>query len=231
MSDPALAGMVYLRAASGPFRFTGVVITLSEPPALSGGVGGWQGTDRPGRRPARWWQGGVELTQTITGFLDLGVGPHAGTPVERRLLDLRRLGVKPAGEDEPPPIALSGDVVDPYSAGPGLWVMQGLSLGDRLFRRGGVLQRQAVTVELVDYEDTPTIAPVRVKRTRDSVAKPRTRQVSTRKGDTLRTIAVRELGSASAWDRIRGWNPRVLKGTQPVGPDDPLRPGVRLVLK
>ncbi len=228
-----------LKAAEGPLASRpGIVLLLTSPPDFSGGAGGWEAMDRPRRRPARWWRGGVERTQSIAGLLDpLGLnrrfedGSTVTGTVEAALDHLERLGVTPGGADHPTPVRLHGDLSDPYSRRGGLWVVQGLSLGDRVYAPDGTLRRQAVTVELVDYEEAPSIRPVTVRRTRANVNKPRTRRVTTRKGDTLRLIAVRELGFAGGWQRIRDWNPKQLKGTRPVGPDDPLRAGVRLVLK
>lgn len=227
---PALAGAVRLVAASGPFADQGVTVLLARPPAVSGGVGGWEAMERPGRRPARWWRGGTELTQTIDGVLDVDHGDRS-FPVEDRLARLRRFGVRPGGAANPAPLRLVGDVADPYSAEGGLWVLVGLELGDRIYLRDGSLRRQAVVVELADYTPVETIAQVSVRRTRASVAKPRVRQVTTRKGETLRGIAVRELGYGGGWVQIRDWNPRLFKGSRNTGPDEPLRAGVRVTLR
>jgi phage protein U len=230
VSEPGLSGRIRLVSTAGPLKGRGVVLLLPGPPEFSGGVGGWEATDRPGRRPARWWRGGVEMTQSITGIIQLGVNTGDET-VEQRIAMLRRLGTTPGGEDHPTPLRVRGDVADPYSVGGGLWVMQGMSLGERVFRRDGSLRRQAVSVELVDFDDAPTIAPITVRRTRASASRPRVRTITTRARDTLRAIAVRELGSVSAWQRIREWNPRLFKGTRPVGPDEPLRAGLRVTIK
>lgn len=226
----ALAGSIRLVADAGPFRGQGVTVILTSAPQFSGGVGGWEVMSRPGRRPARWWRGGTEMALTIDGVLDVDRGdPTFG--VEDRLTRLRQFGVRPGGQEAPAPLRLAGDLSDPYSARGGLWVLVGMGLGDRLYLRDGRLRRQAVTLELADYAPVETIQPVSVRRTRASVNRPRVRQVTTRQGDTLRGMAVRELGFGGGWSQIRDWNPRLFKGSRHTGPDDPLRAGLRVTIR
>lgn len=231
MRDRSLAGRVRLTANDGPLRGRRLILLLMGPPQVAGGAGGWNGVDRPGRRPAKWWQGGVELTQTLECCIDRNlIADELGT-VERRLARLNSFTKKPGGEERPTSLLLAGDVLDPYSAGGGLWVITNVTYGERVLRRDGDLARQMVTIDMADFTEVPEVGPISIKRTRASVGKAKVRRITTRKGDTIRAIAVRELGSSGAWTKIRDWNPRLFKGSSPIGPDAPLRPGVRVTLK
>lgn len=231
MRDRALAGRVRLTANDGALRGRRLILLLMSPPQVAGGAGGWETVERPGRRPAKWWKGGVEITQTLECCIDRDrITDELGT-VERRMARLDSFTKKPGGDDHPTSLLLAGDVLDPYTAGKGLWVITNVTYGERVMRPDGDIARQMVSIDLADFTDVPTIAAVRVTRTRASASKAKVRKISTRKGDTIRAIAVRELGSSAAWTKVRDWNPRLFKGANPVGPDTPLRAGVTVTLK
>ncbi|HEY3019593.1 MAG TPA: phage tail protein [Solirubrobacteraceae bacterium] len=212
------AGMVKLV----PSRGSALTMILDGPPDRGGGVGGWQSSERALRRPARWWQSQPEDTISLQCILD--VDAIGGPSVERRLTVLYAMG-QAGDEDEPPTLLLLGDVpVD----GASRWVLQGITLSERLYQGDGSLRRQKLSVELEGYAPLPSIKPVAIKRTRDSKGKRRARTITTKKGDTLRAIAVRQLGQSDGWKRIRDWNPRRLKG---VDPDAPLKAGIKVTLR
>lgn len=212
-------GMVRLAPSHGP----SVVVILADAPDHSGGVGGWQPIERSGRRVAKWWQGIPDEAQSLEIIVD-SERPAGRSGVKNRVENILSMG-RPGGEDEPPTIRLLGDV--PFAL-KGRWVLQDYSLGARKFDRRGVLRRQFMTLALERFERVPTIAPVRVKRTRDRRGDRRQRRYTTRKGDTLRRIAVEQQGRSGAWEQIREWNRSKLKD---VDPDATLRPGIELVLK
>lgn len=213
------AGMVKLAPNNGASPLT---LILDGPPDRGGGVGGWNSTDRALRRPARWWGGQPEDTMSLPCILDI----HAtgGPSIERRLAVLYAMAT--AGDEvEPPTVLALGDVPDDATK---KWVIQNIALGERLYQRDGSLRRQQLTIDLEGYDPLPSIKPVTIKRTRDAKGKRKARVITTKKGDTLRLIAVRQLGQSDAWKSIRTWNPKSLKNTDP---DAPLRAGIKVTLR
>lgn len=223
-------GMVKLVPDSGARP---VVLILTGAPERGGGVGGWQSTDRPLRKPARWWSGQPQDTLSLPCMFDLyGRAPRgvptldatgAGT-VEQRLYALYALGRPSADGDPPPSLRVVGDVFANVAR---KWVITNLTLGDRLYTRTGALRRQAVTIDLEGYDDLATIRPVAIKRTRQQGQR-RARTYVTHRNDTLRSIAVRQLGQSDGWKLIKAWNPRTLRH---ISPDVRVRAGLRLKLR
>jgi phage protein U len=212
-------GRVRLAPENGASALT---MLLDGPPDRGGGVGGWQSTERALRRPARWWQGQPEDTLSLPCIIDVD---HVGGPaLERRLDALYAMG-QPDDSGEPPTVLVLGDVPTQATK---RWVVQSITLGDRLYRSDGALRRQKLTIELEGYAELPSIKPVTIKRTRDAKGTRRARTIRTRTGDTLRAIAVRQLGESSHWKRIREWNPKQFKRTDP---DAPLRAGIKVKLR
>jgi phage protein U len=205
-----------------PSRGSALTVTINGDPDGAGAIGGWESSERPLRRPARWWKSQPEDTLSLPCLLDL----HAtgGPSLERRLDVLYAMG-QAGDEDEPPIIRLLGDVTPREQRV--RWVLQGISRGRRLWTPAGALRRVELTLELEGYDGLDTIKPVQVKRTRTS-GKRRARVIRTQAGDTLRAIAVRQLGQSSEWKRIRSWNPRTFKS---VDPDAPLRAGIKVTLR
>lgn len=206
-----------------PSRGSPLTLIINGDPDGAGAIGGWESTERALRRPARWWKSQPEDTLSLPCLLDLyAIG---GPGLERRLDVLYAMG-QAGDEDEPPTIRLFGDVTPREQRV--RWVLQGITRGKRMWTSTGDLRRIEVTLELEGYDGLDTIKPVAIKRTRSTRGKRRARVIRTRKGDTLRAIAVRQLGQSDAWKRIRAWNPRVFKG---VDPDEPLRPGIKVTLR
>jgi phage protein U len=205
-----------------PSRGSTLTLILAQPPDRSGGVGGWQATQRTGRAPGKWWLEQPDSAISLECILDLDA--IAGPSIERRLDVLYAMGRK-GKADAPPIIRLLGDV-DPEDRRT-RWVLQDIAKGGRLFTPNGLLRQQRVTLQLEGYDEIPTIKPVQIKRTRNQQGRRRRRQVTTHKNDTLRAIAVRELGASSAWQDIASWNER-FKG---VDPDAPLRAGIKVTLR
>jgi hypothetical protein len=105
--------------------------------------------------------------------------------------------------------------------------MDNWTLGARLFQEDGTLRRQQVTVELSRYVDLKEIKPLRIKSTRTKGRKRRTRTVNSRRNETLRGLALRELGDAGRWKDLRTWNVKLKK----LDPDLPLRAGTRVKIR
>lgn len=214
---PPAGGQVRL----DPTRGNSLTAILNVEPDRGGGVGGWQSTDRAERRPAKWWQAIPDDTISLDLTLDIDV--PEGPSVEERIRKLRDMG-QPGDASEPPQIQLDGDI---WSHDQNVvWVMSDMSMGARLFNGDGTLRRQQVTVELERYQPLEEITPVRVKSTRKKGSR-RKRTVKTKAHDTLRAVAVRELGAANRWQDLRKWNVKLKR----VDPDIPLRVGTHIVIR
>ena len=236
-SAGATAKAIAETPVSGTVVVTGVmppharVTLLTAPDAVSvtGGVGGWDDIERRGMEPVKTWRGGTTAQITLQGILHhQRRGMDAGD-VGERITRLVSLGRRRGGDPHPTPVILTGDIRHPLVDEGGQWVIQGISFGQPL-RRDGVILHQAVQIDLDNYRAPSEIQPVPVGRTRAGGKPGVARKVTARRGDTLRVIAARELGNPARWVQVRDWN-RVVRGRHPVGPDEPLRPGVRLVIK
>lgn len=200
-----------------------LTMILASAPDRSGGVGGWQAAERSRRRPGKWWQGSPDDTMTLECIIDQDEIP--GPTVERRLRVLRDMG-QPRDDTggDPPTISLSGDIWP--SDQNANWVMSDLKLGERLYYSDGTLRRQAVSVDLERFNAIDEITAVRVKSTRRK-GKRRRRVIHAHTHDTLRSIALREMGATGGWKQIKQWNPRLRK----LDPDTPIRHGTHVVIR
>jgi phage protein U len=204
-----------------PSRGSSLTLILVAPPERSGGVGGWVTTERALSRPAKWFKAPTDDAMGLECVLDIdAVG---GPSIERRLRVLRDMG-QPDGTDDPPSIRATGDIWEEDQNI--TWVMQDWRLGERLWNSDGSLRRQHVSVDLVRFDELDTVQPVRVRTTRSSSTARKRHTVIASGNDTLRAVAVRELGDATRWKDLQRWNK--LKG---VDPDARLRTGTHLVIR
>src|SRR4051794_33038232 len=176
-----------------PSRGSQLTMILRGPPDRSGGVGGMEPVDRSLRRPAKYFKSIPDDTISLDCLIDLDA--IGGPAVERRLRVLRDMG-QAGAEDEPPSITLDGDVWEEDKAIE--WVMDGLSLAERMFNPDGTLRQQVVKVDLSRFEALSEVEAIRVKSTRAGKGRKRRRRVTVARGnDTLRAVALRELGDAT----------------------------------
>jgi hypothetical protein len=211
------------RVKLDPSRGSSLTMILAAPPERSGGVGGWAASERSRRSSAKWFKSIPDDTMSLECIIDIDA--IGGPAVERRIRVLRDMGIVGGPDGEPPTIKVEGDIWD--SDQNVTWVMSGLSFGDRLYNGDGSLRRQHVKVDLERYVEVDPIKPLRIQSTR-SGGKRKRRQVQARGTDTLRAIALRELGDATRWKDLQRWNPKTLKG---VDPDARLRTGIRLTVR
>lgn len=199
-----------------------LTLIVAAPPDRGGGVGGWVASERSRRRPSKWFKALPDDTMTWDLLLDLDA--IGGPGLERRLRVLRDMGQPGPNHDEPPSIAIEGDIWT--DDGAINWVLDDMTLGDRLWTPDGALRRQAVTLTFSRYAAVDEISAIKLTRTRNG-SKPRRRVVIARGSDTLRTIALRELGDGTRWKDIRGWNKTLAK----TNPDARLRTGTHITLR
>lgn len=205
-----------------PERGSELTLILNKEPDRGGGVGGFEPVERSQRRPAKWWKSIPDDTMSLDCTLDLDA--IGGPAIERRLRVLRDMGLPSDDGDDPPSIKLLGDVWDDDKNVE--WVMSNWTLGARLWMPDGTLRRQQVTVDLERFNDLAEISALRVRSTRTRNRR-RRRTVTTRAHDTLRSVALRELGDATRWADLRRWNNK-LKRTDP---DIALRAGTHVAIK
>lgn len=213
-------GMVRLT----PSRGSALTLILNGPPDRAGGVGGFETVEREGRRPAKYWKSSPDDTISLDCTLDLDA--IGGPSIERRLRVLRDMGL-PDDEDDPPFITLDGDIwVDDQTVE---WVFAsgGLSFGERLWNSDGTLWRQQVKIDLERFAPLDSIEAVRVRAARSTRGKRRRRTTVAKGNDTLRGVALRELGDATRWKDLVRWNKK-LKGADP---DARLRSGTHITIR
>lgn len=216
-SPPPRPGMVRL----DPSRGSSLTMILNKEPDRGGGVGGFESVDRALRRPAKWFKGIPDDTITLDCTIDIDA--IGGPSVERRLRVLRDMG-QPSETEDPPEIRLSGDVWDDDKNID--WVMSNWTMGARLWNSDGTLRRQQVTVDLERFSELSEIKPIRLRTTR-AKNKRKKRTVTSKTGDTLRTLALREMGDGTRWKDLRTWN-KALKRTDP---DQRLRTGTHVTIR
>jgi LysM repeat protein len=182
--------------------------------------GGWSQTPLASGAPVTWYGGAEDPGGlTLTAAIDLRIVAEQG--LVRSLDALRRMRVAHHGNDQPPKIRIQCAALPLVQRG--RWVMQGMQLGALVTRRGHTV-RQDVTLTFERYGGLDDVDRVRPGRTRTGKNERRTRTIKTRPGDTLRAIAVRQLGSAGEWKKLRAANDKLKKIT----PDEPLRAGLRI---
>lgn len=221
------SGMVRLVAQTGRLRPLYVTFIINGAIDRTGSVGGWQNSERVLREDADWWKGIPKGQLSIPCLLDHYAQSEQRT-LEQRLRDLYDMG-QPERDDDPPQIHVYGDV--PMSHPPAwVWKLDDIQLGANLFREDhpSRLRRQELTLQLSTWRPATAVSRGTVKRTRDKTGNHRRRRVVVAHArDTLRAIAVRELGSSGSWTLIRGWNKKLKK----TDPDAPLRAGTKVILK
>lgn len=214
------------RVKLDPSYGNGLTALVAGAPDREGGIGGWEASERGGQRPGKWFKAQPDDTASYDLILDVD-NPAGGGPIEDRLGRLRKMGVRHSDHDEPPTITLIGDVS--YGDDALVWVLENVTLGDRLYQGDGTLRRQAVTVSLSRYNGIDELEALTIRSGRTGKAhKKRRRVIHTKAGDTLRGVSLRELGSGSRWKEIQAWNKKKLKR---VNPDARLRTGTALSIR
>lgn len=230
-------GMVQIAPSNRRVTNRAVILLIMEPPDRGGGAGGWETTERRFRRPAKWWRGPELSTLTLHCAIDRSA-IRQRMSVEHAIERLYAMAAQPSSQltgsgasggaaDDPTPIRLAGDIMPRDTRID--WVIQEITLTERLADPGHgfyVIQRQALDIALEEFVAVPEIEPIRPGRTRPTSGTRRKHTITTKQGDTLRAIAVRELGDSDMWTRVRDWNPTLKK----VHPDDPLKTGTKVTI-
>lgn len=112
---------------------------------LSGGHGGWEVLDRPGRVAMTAWAGTPGVSWTLPLSLD---GFTAGGSVERDVEVLERWGL-PADDGEPPTLNVQAAVGRGKATA--RWVIATIEWGDQIRNDAGERVRQDITLTLLEH--------------------------------------------------------------------------------
>jgi hypothetical protein len=191
--------------ARGSVAVTGWVNGVAK--ALDSQYGGYQSTARTARRATTTYHGVDVEGMTVPILFDGWVTQTAVTP-QRRVLEGM---ASPSGTDDltpPQPVFITGTVPMPNR----WWVIQSLTPGDQILLRArdGVCLRQ-------DYVVTVIQAPV------ESVILTNGKRYTVRRGDTLTSIAARQLGKASRWTEIKTDKGKAIRDPKSVKPGQVVR--------
>jgi hypothetical protein len=162
-------------------------------PTVTGGYGGWQEVERPGRVALAHWKGASPLRLTLDLLFD---GFDAGKSVEPALRDLERMTRRHANRASSPVLHVGGAV--PH--GNWSWVIEDIDWGDALRRSSdGHRVRQAVGVRLMQWVVDDLVVEGAAARAR--FMKARTGTVTVRSDENLRAVAKRAKVGVSALAR------------------------------
>jgi nucleoid-associated protein YgaU len=180
---------------------------------LTSGIGGWDVVRRPGRTPVTRWRGRSDLRVDVPLWLNHD-RRESIEPQVTLLTGLAGRGPK-GSEEEPPHLVFDTGGISPWDAQTypdQRWVIDALTWGSNvLFNHAGNRWRQDATITLLQFIDDQLVSDkslaLRRKQRRGKLNVPKTYHV--KKGDTLVSIARKELGSVDRWLDIRKLNPGV----------------------
>ena len=163
-------------------------------PTISAGYGGFEETQRPGRRSLVTWNGAAAYRMTLA--LVLEGWPH--TSVQAPCSALERMASMVAAFQAPPKIRVSGSAVPKAGLD---WRIDELAWGEALRTSAGMLVRQRVALTLVQAVDEGTGVRVSTAATRRLSG--RSVMLAAPGGAVaLQRLAARELGAAKRWKEI-----------------------------
>jgi len=171
---------------------------VDDPPTLSGGYGGFRVADRPRKSSLTIWQGRQPFQLTVPMLLS-----DRGSSIRD---EIHNLDVISSGTSKgaPPYVKVDGAVPVPVHAGE-LWVIQDVQWGAIVRRRDRVVIRQDVTVTLLEYVSDATLE-ASTESSRTPGGKTIIRRYTVKKGDTLGSIAARQLGDQKRWVDVAAVN-------------------------
>lgn len=186
-------------------------------PAPSGGYGGWSPVPRARNRALTEWNGNDPLQIDISVLFD---NFAEGESIEADIRQLEKMAGLEANLREPPLVRFDSNGVIPHDAHDDSkldWVIVNIDWGDSDRNVEGNRIRAAAVIHVMQYiQDTELReSSSATKRKRQSTsskkqgAKPKgasNKTYTVKAGDTLSSIAARQLGSASRWHEIADKN-------------------------
>lgn len=193
-----------------------VTVRVGSPAAIiGGGYGGWVGINRPRESALVEWQGHDPMQLTVPVIFDglRNMNTPWGASIEHDIRLLEHFTHKEAGYNSPARIKAFGEVI-PYTDRE--WVINDIKWTGDDVRRPTDGERVRASAEVVLFEfieyDIINGRLSSAQRRKKAKAKHnvRTRQKKgtyiVKEGDTLRSIAKHELGSAGKWHEIAAAN-------------------------
>lgn len=171
---------------------------------MTGGYGGWNVITKPRRLGTTEFDGSSPMSMSGPVMLD---GFAEGDSVEPQRHALEAMSKIGAHNEEPPLVKVSGSV-------PGVrrtWVLNDIAWGDHIRRPSdNQIIRQVATLTFLEYiedvelEKLPAAKKHKKKKKHKKGAHKKTYKI--KKGDTLQSIALHQLGSAKRWHEIARLN-------------------------
>jgi LysM repeat protein len=188
----------------------------AESAKLSGGVGGWEDVERPGRESGTEWGGLPATTLPIPVLFD---GLAKRRSIEAEIALLYFMGRPPVGAKRgtPPPVVKLAGMVPHYGRS---WVINGIDEGDAIWN-GTARIRLWATVTMRLYQPLDVVQVGAVKG-----STPATRSYTIKKGDTFARIAKNEMGARTSSAVAKGV--AALKKLNKLRSDKDLKPGKKL---
>lgn len=182
-----------------------VTLIVAGTPDYSPSVGGWETAERFGNAAISWWKTRPLATLSLPCLLHTDVTG----PVEAGMKLLEQIGQPRAGR-EPSRVKVRGDVPPSAATSTSLWRLDALKYGERSYRvdNDSLLLWQEVSLDLTQFAEGKVAAAGGLK-TRNRAGARNRRVVRARQGDTLRVLALRELGRAGDWKLLRSWNKKL----------------------
>ena len=201
-----LGHRVIIRAVNPPGPM--VTALLGQEPAAVPGEGGWSFVSRPRRVGFTEWDGYDPYVLTLPILFD---GFAANRSVERDIATLTDMMRKPVGPRKQP--ALLRIIAPGVPMTNLLWVLNGMVQGDVIRRPDGPRVRAFFTLTFLEYVSADILVAARpaspaaaaVARNPAGAAAT-TRTYTVKKGDSLWSIAARQLGDGKRWMEIRDLN-------------------------
>jgi nucleoid-associated protein YgaU len=165
------------------------------PPVITDGYGGWTLISRPHRLALTEWVGVNPFALAVSLLFDESVNRN----VEDDIATLEQMAL-PAGTSPPPVVTVAGVV--PHRDKD--WVIGNLAWDPAPIYGAAGRVRHEVTVTLLEHVSADTI-PSAAAAARGQVATA-TKPYTVKKGDTLVSIAARQLGDYTRWPEIATLN-------------------------
>lgn len=172
-------------------------------PEVSDGRGGWEEVPRPRRPAVVQWMGPTAMKASVELFLDAW---KTGGTITAQLAVVDALA-PPRGTTEGPVLYVIGS---PIVSSTIPWVAQKVSFYDWLERHDGQPARVTVTFELIEHRVADVVtrsSPAKRSGARNGTpSRGQPRRHVVKAGESLTSIAAKELGKASRWAEIAKLN-------------------------
>ena len=211
---PSLGWIEFASLENKPLRF--VCLLGDGSPTPTAGYGGWIVKDRERRTGLTRWPGVGPLEMDIPVLFD-SFAEGDGLKIENDIRQLEKMAGLDTGVDEPPLVMFdSAGVVphDAHGAPQNIWVIKDIQWGDADRNQYGNRTRQAATIQVMLYVEDGVLTnessaarrkAANAKKKSDKGKKKngaKSKKYTVKNGDTLQTIAKKELKKTSRWKEI-----------------------------